>query len=127
EYGVWRPVYDHHAYCKIAVTETEKAEFSPTGTHPVEADFPKPLDPVDDLPPTTAITFVGTPQDGKRVVRGTTSDNGTVKRVLVNGQEARALTANFAQWEAILPVSATVSAHAEDTAGNVEKIPHLLK
>ena len=58
--------------------------------------FPELLDPVDDLPPTTVITHVVRKRDGKIVVRGTTSDNGTVKKVMVNGQDAKALTANFA-------------------------------
>ena len=39
---------------------------------------------------------------GKLLVRGVTSDNGVVKRVVVNGQEARKLSANFAEWEVVL-------------------------
>lgn len=89
--------------------------------------FPKLLDPVDDLPPATIITHV-LATDGKLMVRGTTSDNGTVKRVLVNGKEGRALTANFAEWEIILDgvpsAGLKLSAQAEDAAGNVEKRPH---
>jgi hypothetical protein len=93
-------------------------------------EFPKLLDPVDDLPPTTVITHVGNTGDGKLAVRGTTADNGMVKRVLVNAKEARPLTANFAEWEIALenrPGGARrLEAHAEDAAGNVEKRPHLL-
>lgn len=86
--------------------------------------FPQLLTPVDDLPPATVITHVRRAGD-KLVVRGTTSDNGTVVRVRVNGQEARATVANFAEWEAVLPASvAKVEAGAEDAAGNVEKRPH---
>jgi hypothetical protein len=91
-------------------------------------EFPKLLDPVDDLPPTTAITHARKLPDGKVAVRGTTADNGTVKLVLVNGKEARAVAPNFAQWEITLenlPV-ARLEAHAEDTAGNVEKRPHVV-
>lgn len=55
---------------------------------------------------------------------GTTSDNGTVKRVRVNGVEATAVRDNFAEWEAVVPASPTVAAHAEDAAGNVEKLRH---
>jgi hypothetical protein len=92
--------------------------------------FPKPLDPVDDLPPATVITFVGKAAEGKRVVRGTTSDNGTVKRVLVNGQEARAAAPNFAEWAITLAGVPSgewrVTASAEDAAGNVEKTPHVV-
>jgi hypothetical protein len=60
-----------------------------------KVEFPKLLDPADDLPPATVITHVR--RDGDRVaVRGTTSDNGAVKRVLVNGKAAKAVSPNFA-------------------------------
>src|SRR5262249_53795317 len=50
--------------------------------------FPKLLDPIDDLAPTTVVTHVR--REGTRcVVRGTTADNGVVKRVVVNGKEAK--------------------------------------
>ena len=90
-------------------------------------EFPKLLDPVDDLPPTTVITHVSK-IGGKVTVRGSTADNGTVKRVLVNGTEAKATAPNFAEWEITLenlPTgSAKLEAYAEDAAGNVEKRPH---
>jgi hypothetical protein len=91
--------------------------------------FPKLLDPVDDLPPTTVITHVTKRADGKLRVRGSTADNGTVKRVLVNGKETKAVAANFAEWEITLedlPASRRLEAHAEDTAGNVEKRGHVM-
>jgi len=88
-------------------------------------DFPKLLDPMDDLPPATVVTAVRA--DGaRRIVRGTTADNGTVKRVLVNGVEAKSLRDNFAEWEAAVPAGEKVTAHAEDAAGNVERIGHTL-
>src|SRR5205085_4764310 len=69
--------------------------------------FPNPLDPVDDLPPATVITRVV--RDGRKlVVTGTTTDNGTVKRVLVNGRGAKATAANFAEWRVELDAAATV-------------------
>ena len=64
----------------------------------------------------------------KLLVRGMTSDNGAVKKVTVNGKEARSLDDNFGDWEVVLeslkagPVKLT--ARAEDAAGNVEKRPH---
>ena len=86
-------------------------------------EFPKLLDPVDDLSPTTVITHVSQ-SDGKLVVRGTTADNGTVKRVRVNTVEAKATAANFAEWEATVPAGPpTLTAAAEDAAGNVEQTP----
>jgi hypothetical protein len=90
--------------------------------------FPRLLDLVDDLPPATVITSVRRLAIGKLAVRGTTSDNGAVARVLVNGQEARAVAPNFAEWEVVLagvaPGEVKLTAHAEDAAGNVEKTPH---
>ena len=90
-------------------------------------EFPKLLAPVDDLPPITVITHVRL-ADGKAHVRGTTSDNGTVTKVLVNGQAAKALRGNFAEWEVTLPLSGKgdlkLSAFAEDGSGNVEMMPH---
>src|SRR5262249_49347535 len=92
-------------------------------------DFPKLLDPVDDLPPATVITN-WTRSPGKATVRGSTTDNGTVKKVLVNGREARPLADNFAQWEIVLEVPAralTLRASAEDAAGNVEQRAHVVR
>jgi RNA polymerase sigma factor (sigma-70 family) len=94
-----------------------------------DVPFPKLLEPVDDLPPTTVITSVR--RDGNKLtVRGCTADNGEVKRVLVNGKEAKPTAANFAEWEIVLDnVSAgevKVSAFSEDAAGNVEKLPHVV-
>jgi hypothetical protein len=98
-------------------------------TEVANVEFPKLLDPVDDLPPTTVITH--TRREGNSVVvRGTTADNGTIKRVLVNGKEAKAVAPNFAEWEVVLKDVKTgelkLSAHAEDAAGNAEKRPHVI-
>ena len=90
------------------------------------------LHPIDDLPPATVITDVR--RDGETlVVRGTTSDNGEVKEVLVNGVAAKSQSDNFAQWEATVPAAAAsdnlpvrVKAHAIDAAGNTEPRDHLV-
>jgi hypothetical protein len=93
-----------------------------------DVPFPALLSPADDLPPATVITRVSAAA-GRVVVRGTTSDNGTVKRVLVNGRPARALAPNFAEWEAVLegvpPGALRLTAGAEDAAGNAERTPHV--
>jgi len=86
-------------------------------THDVE--FPELLSPVDDLPPATVITSVT-----NGVVRGTTCDNGVVKRVLVNGREAKATAPNFLEWEIAADGTGKVEAWAEDAAGNVESQRH---
>jgi len=92
--------------------------------------FPQLLDPVDDLPPTTVITHVRQLGAGKLVLRGVTADNGTVTKVLVNGRQARATAANFAEWEIMLeglrPGALNLAAHAEDAAGNIEPRPHVV-
>jgi hypothetical protein len=96
-----------------------------------DISFPELLSPVDDLPPATVITHVRREGD-KLLVRGTTSDNANVKEVLISGVPAKASAANFAAWEAEVPVAkATVadgglqlSAHAVDEAGNFEPQGH---
>jgi hypothetical protein len=124
-YGLWRPVYKNHAYKNVLMNLVDvDKEFAAQGQKPREQDFPGPLQVVDDLPPQTIITHVRR-QDGKVVVRGTTADNGEVKRVVINGQEARALRPNFAEWEIVLAdPGETLSAHAEDAAGNIESRAH---
>lgn len=92
-----------------------------------DVDFPELLDPIDDLPPTTVITRVQMLEGGKLRVTGTTADNGVVKRVLVSGKEARAVVANFAEWEIVLgslPSDSKLVAFAEDAVGNVEPRAH---
>jgi len=109
-----------------------------TGEHVVATKtknvaFPKLLDPVDDVPPATVMTW---PADGSTVkleggtllVRGTTTDNTKTKRVVVGGVDARDVDHNFHRWEAKLtgiePGKLTITAFAEDESGNVEKRPH---
>ncbi|MBI3822699.1 MAG: G8 domain-containing protein [Planctomycetes bacterium] len=127
EYGIWRPVYNKHAYASINfkdVPQNLMYAFEPQG-RPTLGER-KPLQPVDDLPPITVITHVLQKND-KLLVRGTTSDNGTVTKVLVNGEPAKATRPNFAEWEITLDrprVSIRIEAHAEDAAGNVEKHGH---
>jgi hypothetical protein len=95
-----------------------------------DVEFPRLLDPVDDLPPTTVITHARRTSGNKVIVRGCTADNGTVKRVLVNGKEAREVGANFSEWEIVLEGvsegSLKVQAHGEDAAGNAEPRPHVV-
>ncbi len=93
-----------------------------------DVKFPELLSPVDDLPPATVITGVTQSADGGWLVRGTTTDNGQVKQVLVNGRQATALHDGFAEWEVTLSAADakddTIAAHGEDSAGNIEKLPH---
>jgi hypothetical protein len=92
--------------------------------------FPQLLDPVDDLPPTTVVTQIRRIAAGKVLIQGTTADNGVVKRVVVNGKDAKATAPNFAEWEIVLDNASGNSwqlyAHAEDAAGNIEKNGHAI-
>ena len=47
------------------------------------------------------ITQVTRSPSGELLVRGSASDNGTIRSVAVNGRSARALTDNFAEWEIV--------------------------
>jgi len=85
------------------------------------------LTPIDKLPPITVITHVR--KEGSHlIVRGTTSDNGTLKRVTVNHTEAKVRPTG--EWEVSLTeVTAgplVLTARGEDTAGNIEQTPHEL-
>lgn len=131
EYCFWRMNYQNSAVRGVKFdTISINPDFAPyQGTKPPEAQFPKPLDPVDDLPPQTVITHLVRQADRGWIVRGVTSDNGTVKRVVVNECEARALRPNFAEWEVIVPAalaSTELRAFAEDAAGNIEPRPHVV-
>jgi hypothetical protein len=131
EYALWRPVYQAHAYRNVNMDQvTVHREFAASGSQPRAEDFPKPLELVDDLPPITVITRVRRADKRSVIVRGTTCDNGTVKRVLVNGREARRLEPNFAQWEAMVQIDANgalrLTAYAEDAADNIERRPHVM-
>lgn len=86
--------------------------------------FPQLLDPVDDLPPMTVVMRV-VRRDGKLLASGVASDNGEIRRVVVNGVAAKSTGVNFSEWQAELPASDTeIVAYAEDAAGNVEKLTH---
>ena len=130
EYALWKANYDRHAYRRVTLDDISvNANFDPKGTQPTEAEFPGALQPVDDLPPATIITQTLEHADGSLLVRGTTADNGTVKRVVINGRDAKSLRENFAEWEVTLTrteAGTKLTAHAEDAAGNVEPKPHVL-
>jgi len=129
EYGLWRMNYEGSAIRGVKFDKIEiDQNFLPyKGTRPDEAQYPKPLDPVDDVPPFTVITNTA-PGNGFLLVHGVTSDNGDVKRVVVNGVTAKPLRANYAEWEATIKTTPSekfeLKAFAEDAAGNIEPRPH---
>jgi hypothetical protein len=131
-YGVYVATYDPRArfYGRVRFKGVSQTGIITPGPQGPNGEILTPPAPSDDRPPATVITSLGPERDGRRLVRVTTSDDGTVRRVTVNGREARATGPNFAEWEAVLDVAApgafTATARAEDEAGNVEATPHVV-
>lgn len=81
---------------------------------------PTRLAPVTDLAPIVVATYLGGPRNGKIAIRGTAAATGTVRKIQVNGMEARAVRPNFAEWEITLPATSRgFTVRAEDAAGNI--------
>ncbi len=94
-----------------------------------DVDFPTLLEPASDLPPATVITRVRRTEDGSLRVWGTTSSNGVLKAVRVNGRPARPVATDLSEWEIVLTATAAggkLVAGAEGEAGQVETTPHEL-
>ncbi len=93
-----------------------------------DVPFPQLLDPVDDLPPATAISSIH-PSGGKLIVTGYTIDNEDVAAITVNGQVAKATggAPGVVDWTATIdaPADGKIIAHAIDNAGNAEKVGHV--
>jgi hypothetical protein len=131
DYGVWRPVYKDHAYRDVRMKDMLpdfQYAFVTPGSPPNAADaYPGTLSPIDDLTPTTVITHLRTEKSGKLLIRGTTSDNGPVSKVTVNGHDVKQLAPNYAEWELTItaPRDGKLTAVSRDAAGNVEHTPHV--
>ena len=106
-----------------------------TGNESVVAEvkdkvFPKLLNPVDDLPPSTVITRFRL-QGQRAVVEGVTHDNGVITQVTVNGHPAKLTrqTEGVVDWrvEFIPGRKDVVIAAGTDAAGNVEQTPHQVR
>jgi hypothetical protein len=133
-YGIFTAGYDPHVrpYGRATfkgVRNTGVLLASPTALPGSKGPLPTG---VDDQPPATVITHVMTTRDGRRIVRGTSVDDGQVRRVVVNGRQARSLAADFLEWEASLdpqPAAAaeTITAFAADASGHVEPRPHVVR
>ena len=120
QYGLFHAVGDHQVYRGLTIRRTFVAGSA------TEAEPGDELTAPDANPPTTIITFVGLTMNGERIVRGTTIDDGAIRRVVVNGCDAAATTPDFAEWEARIPEppDGHVTARSEDAAGHVEARPH---
>lgn len=130
QYGIWRSVIDRHEYSNLKMERIiSKGIFFPRPGRAGDPGVIANLKPVDDLPPSTMITRISTASSEGRIrVVGAACDDYEIRRVVVNGVDARALRPNFAEWEVELDAAAAgapeIIAHAEDAAGNVEKTPH---
>ena len=101
-----------------------------------EAKFPKLLDPIDDQPPATIITWPhrGVPvklgQGGTLEVRGTSTDDYEIAEVMVNGVKVTDLDYNFTEWSVKLsglkPGKLKLVARTTDKSGNSEETAHTL-
>jgi hypothetical protein len=84
---------------------------------------------VDDLPPATII-LSATRQGDKLLVKGVCHDNGVIRSVTVNGQEAKlnVIQAGMVDWTAQLPLprDGRVVAAGLDEAGNRETLAHVV-
>jgi hypothetical protein len=160
QYGIWRTVIDHHEYRDLKMDRIiSNGIFFPRPGRAKQDEIVY-LKPVDDLPPSTMITRIAPVESGSAEIQGSPTrrssahsssshlvrvvgaacDDSVIRRVVVNGREARPLRPNFAEWEVVLDLSTdldkeagsaysgslTVSAQAEDAAGHVEPRPHRL-
>jgi len=91
--------------------------------------FPKLLEPIDDLPPSTIIRSIHR-DNGKLTITGVTTDNGDIASVTVNGHAAKLTPSapGVVDWQIQLdaPADAKVIAKAVDVAGNQELVGHVL-
>ncbi|MEZ6141665.1 MAG: G8 domain-containing protein [Zavarzinella sp.] len=88
-------------------------------------EFPKVLEPTDDLPPITIITRVQKTNGGV-LVTGSSSDNHKVAKVIVNGVEATSTNGDYSEWKVVLKAgnSDEITAIAIDSTGLKELTPH---
>lgn len=132
QYGIWRTVIDRHEYGGLKMDRIiSKGIFFPRPGRTTKDEKVANLRPTDDLPPATMINRILPAASEDRVlVRGSACDDYEIRRVLVNGAEARPTRPNFAEWEIEIDAEQgdlEIVAHAEDAAGNVEQTPHKLQ
>ncbi|MBN9118200.1 MAG: G8 domain-containing protein [Planctomycetes bacterium] len=136
EYGIWRSVMDRHTYKNVSFKEIRNKDLhmpfsigAPAEDDETGKEYFRGIPGfTDNLPPTTVVTSV-VRSGSKVLVRGTTADTSAVRKVTVNGVEARATRDNFTAWEVELDAPTgklTVTAGATDRGGNVEKTPHVV-
>ena len=90
-YGVFLPGYDPliRPYGRATFKGIRQSGVLPASPTALPGEKAPLATGVDDRPPATVITHVTVNRRGGLVVHGTTADDGEVRRVLVNGSEAR--------------------------------------
>jgi hypothetical protein len=94
-----------------------------------DVEYPTLLEPTGDLPPVTVVTRVSRAPNGPLHIRGTTSSNGAINAVRVNGHPATPVASDLSDWEVTLGgeiPSGRLVAGAEDASGLKEVTPHEL-
>lgn len=116
DYAHWRQNFTGHAYRNVVISAIDAPPVSETrkGAPPIEADFPKPLDPIDDQPPLVIVTSAA---DGR--IQGAAVDEGGIKNLTCNGKPVQSKRSQYLEWEAIVPrATKEIVIAAEDKAGN---------
>ncbi len=127
-YGIWRINARLQEHERLSMEDVVAGGFYYPRLDPHQtAGKDDEIEPKDDLPPFTVITRIARAADGHWQVRGVAGDDNEIRQVLVNGQSARSLRPNFAEWEASVDPSeglSLIKSQATDTSRNVEITPH---
>lgn len=93
-------------------------------------EWPKLLNPIDDLPPATIITSIRRTADIIDI-SGVSHDNGDIVSIQVNGHDAEVMTtsAGVVVWRVSLnvPADGRLIASASDRDGNKEQTGHVIQ
>lgn len=129
-YGIWRVNARLQEHERLSMENVVAGSFYfPRLDSHQTAGKDDEIEPKDDLPPLTVVTHIERANDGRWRVRGVAGDDHDIRQVIVNGQPAKALRPNFAEWEALInPVDcvSSIDSQATDDSGNAEITPHRL-
>lgn len=127
DYAHWRQNFTGHAYRNVVISgiDTPHASETRKGTLPNEANYPRPLDPIDDQPPLVIVTSVT-----KGRIRGASVDAGGIRLLTCNGQPVQSVRGQYLEWETIVPLGTkeiVIEAHDESGNRSTERysLPHL--
>ncbi|HEU5117639.1 MAG TPA: hypothetical protein VFT74_13425, partial [Isosphaeraceae bacterium] len=136
--AIWRSIMDGSGFRRMASKDMRVNDIHnplSLGYVPSEADSKRGVfrgvsSFRDDMPPVTLITEAV--RDGHLVrIRGSVADTSAVKSVTVNGQPARSVRDDFAEWEITLdaPIGKPfeITASSIDVGGHAEQTPHVVR